>query len=169
MPISGEPPARVTRLTESDWEQFADLRLRALTDALGATDHQYLSEARFSAAQWRLRLRDHAQFAVFVAGAAGPATSDSDRPVGLIAAYAQSADTVYLYSLWLDPAVRGHGLSRQLVGAVLEWARRQGARLVTLRMVADNRAARAVYESHGFREASGGTPGAEVAMMLRIG
>jgi RimJ/RimL family protein N-acetyltransferase len=159
VPISGEPLARITRLTESDWEQFADLRLRALTDALGTADHQYRSEARFSAAQWRLRLRDHAQFAVFVA----------DRPVGLIAAYTQSADTVYLYSLWLDPAVRGHGLARQLVGAVLDWARRRGARLVTLRMAADNRAARAVYESHGFRDASGGTPGAEVAMMLRIG
>ncbi len=94
VPTPGEPAARITRLTESDWEQFAHLRLRALIDASGPADTQYLAEARFCAAQWKLRLRDHAQFAVFVAGAAGPATSDSDRPVGLIAAYDQTPETV---------------------------------------------------------------------------
>lgn len=82
VPTPGEPAAQITRLTESDWEQFAHLRLRALTDASGPTDTQYRTEARFSAAQWRLRLRDHAQSVVFVTGAAGPATSDSDRPGG---------------------------------------------------------------------------------------
>ena len=110
---------------------------------------------------------------VFVAGAAAPATSDSDRPVGLIAAFDQSPETVYLYSLWLDPALRGRGLARRLVAFVLDWARRRGARLVTLRMSADNRAARAVYEGLGFREAPAGAQDgardAEVAMLLRIG
>lgn len=159
MPTSGEPAARITRLTESDWEQFAHLRLRALTDEFGPADQQYLTEARFSAAQWRLRLRDHAQFAAFVA----------DRPVGLVAAYAQNPETVYLYSLWLDPAERGRGLARRLVAHVLDWARGRGARLVTLRMSVDHPAARAVYESLGFREAMGGAPAGEVGMLLRIG
>ncbi len=56
---------------------------------------------------------------------------------------------------------------------MLDWARRRGARLVTLRMSTDNRAARAVYEGLGFREAPAGTRDgardAEVAMLLRIG
>jgi hypothetical protein len=55
--------ARVARLTESDWRMFAGVRLRALTDSLGENDPQYKQEAGFSAAQWRRRLRDHAQFA----------------------------------------------------------------------------------------------------------
>ncbi len=67
----GRPPvtARVTRLTESDWRLFAAVRLRALTDSLGADDPQYRQESTFTAAQWRRRLRDHAQFAALLASA----------------------------------------------------------------------------------------------------
>ncbi|WP_328355476.1 GNAT family N-acetyltransferase [Mycobacterium sp. NBC_00419] len=151
------PTARITRLTESDWEQFAQLRLRALADALGTTDEQYLGESRMSAAQWRQRLREHAQFVAVVA----------ERPEGLIAAHRASPGTVYLYSLWLDPRVRGRGLSRDLVGAALNWARRSDARIVTLRMARDNVVARSVYESFGFVEiGDDGRP--EVAMRLRL-
>ena len=88
--------ARVTRLTESDWQLFAGVRLRALTDSLGADNPQYRQESSFTAAQWRRRLRDHAQFAALL----------GDRPVGLIGAQQENAETVYLYSLWLDPAAR---------------------------------------------------------------
>ena len=72
---------------------FAGVRLRALTDSLGENDPQYQQEASFTAAQWRRRLRDHAQFAALI----------DNRPVGLIGAQQENAETVYLYSLWLDP------------------------------------------------------------------
>lgn len=152
------PTARITRLTESDWEQFAHLRLRALADAFGTSDEQYLAESRMTPAHWRQRLREHVQFVVFV----------TDRPVGLIAAHLEDPGAVYLYSLWLDRRVRGRGLGRQLVGAALDWARRVGARVVTLRMARDNTVARAVYQSFGFTEVAGVDP-AEVVMVLRIG
>ena len=64
--------ARVARLSESDWRVFAIIRLRALTDSLGECDPQYRKEVTFTAAQWRRRLRDHAQFAALI----------GDRPVG---------------------------------------------------------------------------------------
>ena len=79
--------ARVTRLTESDWRLFATVRLRALTDSLGADDPQYRQESTFTAAQWRRRLRDHAQFAALL----------DEHPVGLIGAQQENAETVYLY------------------------------------------------------------------------
>jgi GNAT superfamily N-acetyltransferase len=99
--------ARVERLTESDWRVFAGVRLRALTDSLGENDPQYQQEASFTAAQWRRRLRDHAQFAVLI----------GNRTVGLIGAQLENPETVYLYSLWLDPTARGQGLARPLVAA----------------------------------------------------
>ena len=160
MPSTGSQRIRVVRLTESDWEQFAHLRLRALSDALGTGDAQYLTESRFTPASWRQRLRDHAQFALFVSGAAWPA--------GLIAAHRERPDTVYLYSLWLDPRVRGRGLARRLVGATLDWARRSGVRTVTLRMSPDNTVARSLYEGFGFTEVPGDEPG-EVGMRLSLG
>jgi ribosomal protein S18 acetylase RimI-like enzyme len=152
--------ARVDRLTESDWRVFAGIRLRALTDSLGENDPQYQQEATFTAAQWRRRLRDHAQFAALI----------GDQPVGLIGAQLENAETVYLYSLWLDPTARGHGLARPLVAAAVEWARDRGVRTVTLRVAADNAVARGVYESLGFTVTSAEIRGPqhEVAMSLSV-
>jgi ribosomal protein S18 acetylase RimI-like enzyme len=155
--VDSVPAARITRLTESDWEQFAELRLRALTDTFGPSDQQYLIEARFTPADWRRRLRDHAQFVVFLAG----------QPVGMVAAYRESAETAYVYSLWLDPGARGRGLARRLVVAALDWAARRGVRTATLRVAPDNAAARTVYQNLGFTEVPTGAAG-EVAMRLTI-
>jgi len=152
--------ARVARLTESDWRVFAGVRLRALSDSLGEDDPQFRQESAFTAAQWRRRLREHAQFAVLI----------GDRPVGLIGAQLESADTVYLYSLWLDPAVRGQGLARPLVAAAVDWARDRKARIVTLRVAHDNAVARGVYEGLGFTLENGENPSdrGEVAMSLSV-
>jgi ribosomal protein S18 acetylase RimI-like enzyme len=152
--------ARVARLTESDWHVFAGVRLRALTDSLGANDPQYQQESTFTAAQWRRRLRDHAQFAALI----------GNRPVGLIGAQQENAETVYLYSLWLDPAARGHGLARSLVATAVDWARNCRARTVTLRVALDNAVARGVYESLGFTVGAPETasPRGEVAMSLSV-
>jgi len=152
--------SRVARLTESDWRVFAGVRLRALADSLGENDPQYQQEASFTAAKWRRRLRDHAQFAVLV----------DDRPVGLIGAQLENAETVYLYSLWLDPTARGRGLARSLVAAAVDWARQRRARTVTLRVAADNAVARGVYESLGFTLNPAESPSdrGEVTMMLSV-
>ena len=152
--------ARIARLTESDWRVFAGVRLRALTDSLGENDPQYQKEASFTAAQWRRRLRDHAQFAALI----------GSRPIGLIGAQQEDPETVYLYSLWLDPAARGHGLARPLVAAAVDWARARRARTVTLRVAPDNAVARGVYESLGFTIAAAetGSSRGEVAMTLSV-
>ncbi|WP_284227061.1 GNAT family N-acetyltransferase [Mycobacterium antarcticum] len=149
----------VTRLTESDWRVFATLRLRALTDTLGAGDLQYRHEMTFTAAQWRRRLRAHAQFAVLV----------DDHLVGLIGAQRQSAEAVYLYSLWLEPHARGRGLGHDLVSAAIDWARSQRARIVTLRVDTANATARGVYERLGFGVVGASTTATELTMSLMVG
>lgn len=149
----------MTRLTEADWQAFAVVRLRALTDSLGDEDPQYRHESSFTAAQWRRRLRDHAQFAIVIDG----------RPVGLISAQHENPGSVYLYSLWLDPVARGRGLARALVEAAVDWARGQRARTVTLRVAADNAVARAVYQGLGFRVTAATVgPRHELAMSLEL-
>jgi len=149
----------VTRLVEADWRAFAELRLRALTDTLGADDRQYREELAFTAAQWRRRLRAHAQFALLA----------DDDLVGLIGAQRQSVDAVYLYSLWLEPAVRGRGLGHDLVSAAVDWARTLGVRVVTLRVDAGNAAARGIYERLGFGVVEGPAKAHEVTMSLSVG
>jgi RimJ/RimL family protein N-acetyltransferase len=149
----------VTRLVESDWRVFAILRLRALTDTLGTGDRQYLEEMAFTAAQWRRRLRAHAQFAMLV----------DDHLVGLIGAQRQGAEAVYLYSLWLEPGMRGRGLGHDLVTAAVDWARGQRARIVTLRVDVANAAARGVYERLGFGVVEGSGRAREITMSLSVG
>jgi RimJ/RimL family protein N-acetyltransferase len=150
---------RVARLTEADWQAFATVRLRALTEALGETDPQFRHEATFTAAQWRRRLREHAQFAALM----------DDQPIGLIGAQQENPDSVYLYSLWLDPRARGRGLSRSLVAAAVQWARAQRALSVRLRVAEGNAVARNVYRSLGFTETVGrDTDSGELAMSLTL-
>lgn len=156
--VDDVPAARITRLTESDWEQFAELRLRALSDTFGTADPQYVAEARFTPADWRRRLRDHAQFVAIQAG----------RAIGVVAAYQESPETAYVYSLWLEPGARGHGLGRRLVATALDWAGRRGVRTATLRMAPDNTDARKVYEGLGFTEVPTGGAAGEVVMRLTI-
>ncbi|MCW2517768.1 MAG: GCN5-related N-acetyltransferase [Mycobacterium sp.] len=149
----------VTRLVESDWRVFATLRLRALTDTLGTSDQQYRQEIAFTAAQWRRRLRAHAQFAVRI----------DDHLVGLIGAQRQSTESVYLYSLWLEPGMRGRGLGHDLVSAAVDWARSQRARIVTLRVDVTNAAARGVYEQLGFGVVDSSATAKELTMSLSVG
>ena len=152
---------RVSRLTESDWRVFATLRLHALTDTFGPDDPQHRQETGFTAAQWRRRLRAHAQFGMFL----------QDRAVGLVGAQRDRSASVYLYSLWLEPTARGRGLGRVLVQAAVDWARSEGARVVTLRVHHANSAARTVYEGLGFRVVTTGHDGraGELTMSLSVG
>jgi RimJ/RimL family protein N-acetyltransferase len=131
---------RVSRLSEDDWAVFAALRLRALADAFGDDHEQYRHEQRFGETEWRYRIAEHTPFAAWHNG----------RPVGMIAAHRDGDDTVYLYSLWLDPTARGHGIAAELLTATLDWARSLRARSVHLRVAVDNAAARSVYERFGF-------------------
>jgi ribosomal protein S18 acetylase RimI-like enzyme len=117
----------------------------------------------FTAAQWRRRLRVHAQFAAAI----------DDHLVGLVGAQRESVESVYLYSLWVAPSARGHDLAATLLTAAVDWARAQDARMVTLRVSQDNAAARAVYERLGFGVANAnGKPAGqanEITMSLSVG
>ncbi len=73
------------------------------------------------------------------------------EPVGFALAW-HAADEVHLLDLAVDPGVRRRGVARQLVGAVLGYAREARARLVLLEVRASNAAAIALYQSAGFSE-----------------
>jgi len=58
---------------------------------------------------------------------------------------------VQLVSLWVDPAARGRGVARSLIGAVAEWARGRGAERIVLFVQEANAPGRALYLRAGFR------------------
>lgn len=65
----------------------------------------------------------------------------------------------YLAELYVAPARRGHGLGRELMEAAIELARNRGADYMDLATSEDDVAARALYESSGFRNREGGDEG----------
>jgi ribosomal-protein-alanine N-acetyltransferase len=63
-----------------------------------------------------------------------------------------AADEIHLLDLAVDETARRRGVGRELVGAVLGYARETRARLVLLEVRRSNQAAIALYESAGFTE-----------------
>lgn len=79
---------------------------------------------------------------------------DDRGVVGFIAANAQQhyidGRDGYIGELAVDEAAEGHGVGRQLVAAVTEWARTQDCGRLTLQTGAANERARRFYEQLGF-------------------
>ncbi|MFJ6566954.1 GNAT family N-acetyltransferase [Streptomyces sp. NPDC091292] len=63
---------------------------------------------------------------------------------------ASNAHVRQIQGLAVADAARGSGVGRALLRAVLDEARRQGARRITLRVLGHNTPARKLYESEGF-------------------
>lgn len=64
----------------------------------------------------------------------------------------QDGDLAGLFEVATAPHARGRGYGRRIVLSALKWARLRGARIAWLQVEEDNRAARSLYESIGFRE-----------------
>jgi ribosomal protein S18 acetylase RimI-like enzyme len=62
----------------------------------------------------------------------------------------KTAHNANIYSVYVDPSARGHGLGDGLMRACLEWAERQAVRLLKLSVVASNASALKLYLRHGF-------------------
>ncbi|MHB8641947.1 MAG: GNAT family N-acetyltransferase [Gaiellaceae bacterium] len=132
----------IRRLDSDDWETLRELRLRALADAPNAF-LQTLAEARnFPEERWRERADASDGQATFVFDDGGMvACFVSDDP-----------DTVFLVAMWVAPEQRGSGAARELVDAVVSWAREGRAARVLLSVERDNARAARFYEKCGFVE-----------------
>lgn len=70
--------------------------------------------------------------------------------------------------MWVAPEARGKGLGNSLIGAVVEWARRQSAEGVVLWVKRSNAKAIAIYERNGFAPTQSPVQDDEQEMALRL-
>jgi ribosomal-protein-alanine N-acetyltransferase len=77
----------------------------------------------------------------------------AEHPVAGFCAFWRVADQIHINNLAIRPALRGHGLGRALLAAVLEAAQHLGAPHATLEVRRSNTAAQRLYEGAGFRVA----------------
>ncbi|HEY8081399.1 MAG TPA: GNAT family N-acetyltransferase [Acidimicrobiales bacterium] len=133
----------VRRLGTDEWETLRVVRLAALLDAPYAFGSTHDEEVPLDEAAWRTRLVEQVWFVAF----------DADSPVGLASGgplREPDPDVRSLRSMWVETQYRGSGLAAEIVRAVADWARGDGARRITLWATEDAARARAFYERQGF-------------------
>ena len=121
-------------------------RLRALRESPGAFAARYEDELCRPDDWWESGARRLAWFV-----AEDPAGGGD--PVGLVAGAPPEAGETNppeVVSMWVDPAFRATGAAAALLGAVVGWARRAGARELALWVAGDNERAARFYRRAGF-------------------
>jgi ribosomal-protein-alanine acetyltransferase len=66
--------------------------------------------------------------------------------------FRRTTSVARLYSVAVSPAARGRGIAKALIAAAEEEARKRGEIFMRLEVRADNKAARSLYESLGYRQ-----------------
>lgn len=132
----------VRRANQDDWVGLRSIRLEALSDtpdAFGSTSEDALG---FSDDRWRTMA---AQWCYFLCERDG-------EVMGMISGGLndQHPGTHWMYGMYVTPSARGSGVANDLVDAVFEWARSEGATELYLHVTSTISRARAFYEKLGF-------------------
>lgn len=135
----------VRRLTGADGPACRALRLEALADTPVAFGESVEEAQSRPDADWRdLLSGDRAFFGVFEGSDLLACANFSPEPG------AKARHRGWLYGVYVSPRARGTGASDLLIGAVLAYARDEGAKQVHLGVWTENRPALRLYERFGF-------------------
>jgi GNAT superfamily N-acetyltransferase len=128
---------------EDDWEQVRAIRLTALQDSPMAFASTFEREAGFDDATWRSRMRTASWFLAY----------DGTHAVGLVAGIREQdapEGERHVVSFWVSPDHRGRGVAGSLLTSIVDWARAEGAQVLSLWVVDGNEPATKLYVGHGF-------------------
>ena len=144
--MTGAMATTVRRLQPGETALFRALRLRALENAPEAFANTLADALQQPESYWEQRtqsLTAPGRNVMFIAEHAG-------APFGLAFGLVYEAGVAHLGGMWVDPALRGRGLGRALVEAVIEWARDRGFTRIDLWVTERNQPAVRLYERTGF-------------------
>lgn len=135
--------ARIDRLNVGGGSRLRAIRLQALSEAPEAFGTTLTDACALPDNAWEQQLQ---QCTTFVA-------SVSDVDVGLVRGgwNDQLSDSGYLFSLWVAPHVRRHGIGCRLIDDVIAWAKWEGLQRLILDVAESNIPALALYTAHGFK------------------
>jgi ribosomal protein S18 acetylase RimI-like enzyme len=138
----------VTRLPESRWPDYRDLRLEALKNDPLAYGSSYEEELGYQEADWRERM-----LAVLFAV---PSGSPDSKPVGMIVCgrnnRLKTSHICGIYGVYVSREYRGRGIGRTLMEAALEEIKRMtGVVKIELAVNPTQKAAERLYRKYGFK------------------
>lgn len=137
----------IRQITENDWREFAQVRLKALqTDPL-VFGSNYEKESQMTEAEWRSRLRakDNAIFLLYA----------GYEPIGVTGVSVDRNDptkkTALLWGSWLAPGFRRKGLSELMYQTRINWAKQQPTvEKIIVSHRASNVSSKYANQKHGF-------------------
>ena len=133
----------VSRLVADDWQAYRAIRLAMLQESPAAFCSTHDDAVTYDEQLWKQRLTDNVVLVAHVGRTTAGSVMFSERGV-------TDPGDCSLNGMWVDPAFRRTGVAQALVHAVVAQAQTAGKRRVILHVVADNTAARALYEREGF-------------------
>ena len=145
MTPSETPEIAIITLPVDRWEECRDLRLAALKAEPTAFGEPYARAALRTPDEWRERLASASSWLVFAEQGA--------RLVGLAGAFVDAGEpgAVNIVSVYVDPSVRGRGVGRALLTALIDRvAEASHPARFRLRVNDTNAPAIALYRSLGF-------------------
>jgi ribosomal protein S18 acetylase RimI-like enzyme len=133
----------VCRLVADEWQAYRAIRLAMLQESPSAFGSTHDEATSFDEQLWKQRLTDNVVLLARVGRTLAGSVMFSESG-------AADPGDCSLFGMWVDPGLRRTGVGRALVDAVVAQARAAGKRRVVLHVVADNTAARGLYEREGF-------------------
>jgi len=133
----------VDRLVADDWQSYRAIRLAMLQESPAAFCSTHDDAVTYDEELWKQRLTDNVVLVAKVDRMTAGSVMFSEH--GAI-----DPGDCSLNGMWVDSAFRRTGVAQALVHAVVAQARTAGKRRVILHVMADNTAARALYEREGF-------------------
>lgn len=137
----------IKQLTEADWFEFSQVRLKALLSDPNVFGSNYGKESQMTETDWRSRLRakDNAIFLIY----------EGEIPIGMTCVSVDRNDptgkTALLWGSWLAPHFRGKGLSELMYRTRIEWAKAQPTvEKIVVSHRASNLVSKRANQKHGF-------------------
>ena len=137
----------IKQLTENDWREFSQVRLKALQTDPRVFGSNYEKESQMTEADWRSRLqaKDNAVFLIY----------ENEMAIGMTAVSVDRDDptkkTGLLWGSWLAPHFRGKGLSELMYQTRIKWAKEQPTvEKIIVSHRASNLSSKYANQKHGF-------------------
>ena len=141
----------IERLGPDDWQEFRDIRLRALADAPTAFGMTLADAEQNAADHWRGRLAQEDPIL---------AVRDERALVAMGAGWhpPEEPERMMVWGMWTAPEARRRGHARALLTWLVEHAQSQGVTTVELHVTEGNDGARWLYQQCGFVPTAEWTP-----------
>ena len=136
-------------LTKEDWRIYKTLRLQSLSDSPDSFGATLASEQALNDDEWSARL-DYSvrgmHGVLFIALL-------NNNPIGLACSvtHSRTSQDGHIYQMWISPKARGLGIGHQLLTHIINWAKNEKLKRLSLAVTTTNIVALKLYQALGFR------------------